>query len=158
MLLDYIVAVVVMLALAVVMLACFRRAKYYKACEEKFKKLIEGDAEALATTGGEKMSVNDNEIHFNKGVAYMEKKDFDAAEFEFGRVIYTEYFNETLKVAALLNHGIACMCISIRESNSFLRQSRYVHAIGDWKQALELDPNNSRARELIETANQNRPY
>jgi len=97
---------------------------------------------------------DDPDVHYNKGLALLENKDFESARSAFHQAIHglTDYNKK--KPMALLNHGIASYNCSCRYNSI----GSYYNAIYDWKEVLKIDPNNSEAQRLIKMAEENRPY
>jgi len=94
---------------------------------------------------GLQLDNNDADIHYNLGLAYMDKKEFLSATIEFQALESRSEYRRN--VMMLLNHGIA-----------YLNIGDFHQACRRFFEVLRIDPNNSDARRYFEMAQQKLPY
>jgi len=104
---------------------------------------------------GLRLDYEDADIHYNLGLAYFEKKEFRHAVDAFGAMrSHLGSVAKSKKVMMLLDHGIANINCGMQENN----YSHFHNAYRIFEEVLSIDPNNSNARKLLETAQQKLPY
>ncbi|WP_297848109.1 lipopolysaccharide assembly protein LapB [uncultured Desulfovibrio sp.] len=108
-----------------------RRAGKWREAAEEYRKALQ-------------VAPNDEKLHYNLGMAYLEGKDFESAR---ASILKALALNPDLPRKSAL--------VAVNLATVFVQTGDNMHALPLLRQALEQDPENSTAKEMLEQIGQN---